>query len=34
MRAAMLEDVSNDDLATALRVAERLGARFLADRGR
>jgi len=34
LRAAMLDDVSDDDLATALRVAERLGARFMADRGR
>ncbi|MES3100347.1 MarR family winged helix-turn-helix transcriptional regulator [Sphingomonas faeni] len=34
LRAAMLDGVSNDDLATALRVAERLGARFIADRGR
>ena len=33
LRAAMLEDVSDDDLTTALRVAERLGARFMADRG-
>jgi MarR family transcriptional regulator for hemolysin len=30
----MLDDVSDDDLATALRVAERLGARFMADRAR
>ena len=34
LRAAMLDDVSDDDLATALRVAERLGARFMADRAR
>ena len=34
LRAAMLGDVSDDDLATALRVAERLGARFMADRAR
>lgn len=34
LRAAMLDDVSDDDLATALRVAERLGARFTADRAR
>ena len=34
LRAAMLDGVSSDDLATALRVAERLGARFMADRGR
>ncbi len=34
LRHAMLDGVSDDDLATALRVAERLGARFLADRAR
>ena len=34
LRAAMLDDVSDADLATALRVAERLGARFMADRAR
>ena len=34
LRHAMLEGVPDDDLATALRVAERLGARFVADRGR
>lgn len=34
LRAAMLDDVSDDDLATALRVAERLGARFAADHAR
>ncbi len=34
LRAAMLDGVSDDDLATALRVAERLGARFQADRAR
>ncbi|RZM36026.1 MAG: MarR family transcriptional regulator [Sphingomonas sp.] len=34
LRAAMLDDVSDEDLATALRVAERLGARFMADRAR
>lgn len=34
LRAAMLDDVSDDDLATALRVAERLGARFTADHAR
>ncbi|RKE44650.1 MULTISPECIES: MarR family transcriptional regulator [unclassified Sphingomonas] len=34
LRAAMLDDVSHDDLATALHVAERLGARFMADRAR
>ncbi|MES2421174.1 MAG: MarR family transcriptional regulator [Pseudomonadota bacterium] len=34
LRAAMLDDVSDADLATALRVAERLGARFTADRAR
>ena len=34
LRHAMLDGVSDDDLATALRVAERLGARFLADRPR
>jgi MarR family transcriptional regulator for hemolysin len=34
LRHAMLEGVPDDDLATALCVAERLGARFVADRGR
>ncbi|TCP71028.1 MarR family transcriptional regulator [Sphingomonas sp. PP-CE-1G-424] len=34
LRHAMLDGVSDDDLATALRVAERLGARFQADRAR
>ncbi len=34
LRAGMLDDVSDDDLATALRVAERLGARFTADHAR
>ena len=34
LRAAMLDDVSDEDLATALRVAERLGARFAADHAR
>ena len=34
LRRAMLDGVSDDDLATALHVAERLGARFQADRGR
>lgn len=34
LRRAMLDGVSDDDLATALRVADRLGARFLADRAR
>lgn len=34
LRRKMLDDVSNDDLATALRVAEHLSAKFMADRGR
>ena len=34
LRHAMLDGVSDDDLATALRVAERLGARFQGDRAR
>jgi MarR family transcriptional regulator for hemolysin len=34
LRQAMLDDVSDEDLAAALRVAERLGARFMADRRR
>lgn len=34
LRGAMLDDVSDQDLATALRVAEQLGARFMADRAR
>ncbi|MES3082902.1 MarR family winged helix-turn-helix transcriptional regulator [Sphingomonas faeni] len=34
LRAGMLDDVSDGDLATALRVAERLGARFTADHAR
>jgi MarR family transcriptional regulator for hemolysin len=34
LRHAMLEDVPDEDLATALRVAEQLGARFMADRAR
>ncbi len=34
LRAGMLDGVSDQDLATALRVAEQLGARFLADRTR
>jgi MarR family transcriptional regulator for hemolysin len=34
LRQAMLDDVSDEDLAAALRVADRLGARFMADRGR
>ncbi|WP_082444263.1 MarR family winged helix-turn-helix transcriptional regulator [Sphingomonas sp. Leaf242] len=34
LRHAMLDGVSDDDLAIALRVAERLGARFQADRAR
>ncbi|HXH16907.1 MAG TPA: MarR family transcriptional regulator [Sphingomonas sp.] len=34
LRHAMLDGVSDDDLATALRVADRLGARFQADRAR
>lgn len=34
LRHAMLDGVSDDDLTTALRVAERLGARFNADRDR
>ncbi|RXD04032.1 MarR family transcriptional regulator [Sphingomonas sp. UV9] len=34
LRHEMLDGVSDDDLATALRVADRLGARFQADRAR
>ncbi|WP_426279742.1 MarR family winged helix-turn-helix transcriptional regulator [Sphingomonas sp. NFX23] len=34
LRAGMLDDVSDDDLTTALHVAERLGARFTADHAR
>ena len=34
LRHEMLEGVTDDDLATALRVAEQLGARFMADRSR
>ncbi|MCK8456653.1 MarR family winged helix-turn-helix transcriptional regulator [Sphingomonas faeni] len=34
LRHEMLEGVTDDDLATALRVAEQLGARFMADRAR
>lgn len=34
LRHTMLDGVSDADLATALRVAEQLGARFVADRGR
>ena len=34
LRAAMLDGISDDDLATAFRVAERLGARFAADHTR
>ncbi|MDQ0838325.1 MarR family transcriptional regulator for hemolysin [Sphingomonas faeni] len=34
LRHDMLDGVTDEDLATALRVAEHLGARFSADRGR
>lgn len=34
LRHTMLDGVSDDDLATALRVADQLGARFQADRAR
>ncbi|WP_242137117.1 MarR family transcriptional regulator [Sphingomonas sp. TREG-RG-20F-R18-01] len=34
LRHAMLDGVNDADLATALRVAERVGARFLKDRAR
>ncbi len=34
LRGKMLDDVSDDDLAIALRVADRLGAKFIADRAR